>query len=86
MLIACKYAASMKKNIQIRSVSPELHQKLKIKATISGKTLTEFLLNELKAIAERPTVSELQARLSLRSPVRTKMSATKVLRLERLKS
>ena len=75
----------MKRNIQIRSVPPALHAKLKAKASSNGTTLTDFLLNELKFIAERPTVAELKERVLSRTPVRTKMTPTNVLRAERLK-
>jgi len=73
----------MKRNIQIRSVPTELHKKLKSKASLSGKTLTDFLMQELMLIAERPVVSELKERILSRSKVRTKMSPTNVLRGER---
>jgi len=75
----------MKRNIQIRSVPTELHKKLKSKASLSGKTLTDFLMQELMLIAERPVVSELKERILSRSKVRTKMSPTNVLRGERAK-
>ena len=74
----------MKSNIQIRSVPQNLHKKLKDKAESSGKTLTDFLLEELKLIAERPTVNELKDRILSRKPVITKISPTKVLRLVRI--
>ena len=68
----------MKSNIQIRSVPADLHKKLKHKAELTGKTLTDFLLQELKMIAERPTVNEIMDRIAHRKPVRTKMSPTSV--------
>jgi len=75
----------MKSNIQIRSVPTDLHKKLKVKAEITGKTLTDFLLEELKLIAERPTVNELKERILSRKPVRTEMSPSNILRAERIK-
>jgi hypothetical protein len=75
----------MTRNIQIRSVPSELHTKLKNKASLSGKTLTDFLMAELLLIADRPTISELKKRIQSRKPIRTKMSPTNVLRAERVR-
>jgi antitoxin FitA len=79
------YNCSMKSNIQIKSVPSGIHKKLKEKASLAGLSLTEFLMQELKLIAERPTVDELKERLLSRKPVKTSMSPSKVLRAERIK-
>ena len=49
--------------IQIRNVPNELHRKLKARAALSGQSLSDYLLNEIREIAERPTLEELRARL-----------------------
>lgn len=76
---------SIKRNIQIRSVPADLHNKLKDKASLNNKTLTDYLMAELMLIADRPTISELKERIQKRKPIRTKMSPTNVLRAERVR-
>ena len=49
--------------IQIRHVPNELHRRLKARAALSGQSLSDYLLNEIREIAERPTLEELRARL-----------------------
>ena len=53
----------MAKMIQIRHVPDDLHRKLKARAALEGLSVSDFLLREMRGIAERPTVAELQARL-----------------------
>jgi plasmid stability protein len=45
-------------HIQIRNVPPELHRKLKARAASTGMTLSDYLLSELRPIAELPTLAE----------------------------
>jgi plasmid stability protein len=58
----------MSKMIQVRNVPDELHRTLKVRAAQSGMTLSDYLLAELEAIAEKPTLAELAARISQREP------------------
>ncbi|MDO8211205.1 hypothetical protein [Conexibacter sp. CPCC 206217] len=44
--------------IQIRNVPDELHRELKARAARAGMTLSDFLLDELRALAVRPTMQE----------------------------
>jgi plasmid stability protein len=46
-------------HIQIRNVPPELHRKLKIRAAAAGMTLSDYLLRELRPIADLPRLEEL---------------------------
>lgn len=48
----------MSKMIQIRNVPAALHRKLKARAASLGMTLSDYLLTEVEAIAEKPTVPE----------------------------
>jgi antitoxin FitA len=50
-------------HIQIRNVPPDLHRKLKIRATEAGLTLSEYLLREVERTAGRPTIAELTERI-----------------------
>ncbi len=55
--------------IQIRNVPEALHRRLKARAALAGKSLSDYLLAEIAEAAERPTVEELRARLAARTPV-----------------
>lgn len=55
--------------IQIRNVPEALHRRLKSRAALAGKSLSDYLLDEIAEAAERPTAGELRARLAARTPV-----------------
>ena len=55
--------------IQIRNVPDALHRRLKARAALAGKSLSDYLLDEIRETAERPTVEELRARLAQRAAV-----------------
>ena len=69
--------------IQIRNVPDTLHRTLKARAALAGMSLSDYLLSELRSVAERPTMSELRARLESRPPVRLKRSPAQIIRAER---
>jgi len=69
--------------IQIRNVPDSLHRALKAQAALSGMSLSDFLLAEIRQVAERPTIGELRERLHRRSRVATTVSAAEALRRER---
>ncbi len=73
----------MSKMIQLRNVPDALHRKLKARAAMSGMSLSDYLLGEIKEIAERPTMSEMLARLESREPVRIPIDSVGILREER---
>jgi antitoxin FitA len=73
----------MSKMIQIRNVPDDLHRRLKARAALSGISLSEYLLQELRHAAARPTPEEMRARLAERSPVHPKESVVDALRAER---
>ncbi len=56
----------MSKMIQIRNVPEEIHRQLKARAAISGLSLSDFLLHQLRKTLERPTREELLRRLRQR--------------------
>ena len=70
----------MSKMIQIRNVPDELHRKLKARAALEGKSLSDYLLAEVRRSAERPTLAEMTERLAKRSPVRLPVSTASVIR------
>jgi plasmid stability protein len=49
--------------IQIRNVPDGLHRRLKARAALAGMSLSDYLLGEIRRVAERPTIDELRARL-----------------------
>jgi hypothetical protein len=69
--------------IQLRHVRDALHRKLKARAALSGLSLSDYILQEVQRIAERPTVAELRSRLTHRTPVKTKVPPAKAVRAER---
>ncbi len=83
MWSTCNYASSMSKMIQIRNVPDGVHATLKARAALAGQPLTEFLLAEIRRVAERPSAEELAARLVRRSGVRLTTSPAKAVRAER---
>jgi len=69
--------------IQIRNVPETLHRRLKARAAVAGKTLSDYLLEEIRSAAERPTLDELRERLARRSSVKIPISTTQAVREER---
>lgn len=83
MCYACDYAVRMDRMIQVRNVPESLHRTLKARAASAGMTLSDYLLRELREIAERPTLAEFRERLELRKPVRVDFDTAELLREER---
>lgn len=69
--------------IQLRHVPDDLHRKLKARAAMAGMSLSDYLLSEIRVIAERPTIAELRARLDRRASVRPTLSPARAVRAER---
>ena len=68
--------------IQLRNVPDGLHRALKARAAIAGMSLSDYLLMEIKEIAERPTLAELRQRLHARQPI-GELDTVRWLRMER---
>lgn len=83
MCITCSYPNRMSIMIQIRNVPADLHRRLKSRAALAGMTLSDYLLREIRRVAERPSVEELRARLHARAAERPSVSPTRALRAER---
>lgn len=77
------YAGCMSRMIQVRNVPESMHRTLKARAAMAGMSLSDFLLAEMRVLAERPTIAELRERLHRRSPVATGTSAADAVRRER---
>ena len=73
----------MSRMIQVRNVPDSVHRTLKAQAALSGMSLSDFLLAELRQVAERPTILELRERLRRRSRVGSPISAAEAVRRQR---
>jgi len=73
----------MSKMIQLRNVPDALHRNLKSRAALAGMSLSDYLLGEIKEIAERPTLAELRDRLHRRKPVAMELDTARLVREER---
>jgi hypothetical protein len=83
MCCTCNYHFRMSKMIQLRHVPDALHRQLKARAALSGLALSDYLIREVRKIAECPSPEEMRERLQLREPYRGKTSPTDIVRAER---
>jgi plasmid stability protein len=73
----------MSNMIQIRNVPAALHRELKSRAALAGVSLSGYLLDEIRQVAERPTIDQLRARLDGRAAVTLSLSSADAVRAER---
>ena len=73
----------MSKMIQLRNVPDSLHRTLKARAALAGMSLSEYLISEIKEIAERPTLAEMRERLRQREPLAHPIDTARFVREER---
>ncbi|PWB64381.1 MAG: hypothetical protein C3F17_07100 [Bradyrhizobiaceae bacterium] len=69
--------------IQIRNVPDSIHRRLKARAAMAGKTLSDYLLQELREVASRPTLEDMRARLESRPIASLPVAPTEAVRRER---
>ena len=82
--VTCFYVRGMSGTvIQIRNVRDSVHRRLQSRAALAGMSLSDYLLAEIRAAAERPTIEELRSRLASRSEVKTSITPVDSVRLER---
>jgi antitoxin FitA len=79
----CDQVCHMTAMIQIRNVPDLLHRRLKSRAALAGMSLSDYLLAEIREVAERPTIEELRHRLEGRSRVTPAVAPADVIRAER---
>jgi len=75
----------MAKMIQLRNVPDHLHRTLKSRAALAGMSLSDYLLREIRYIAEKPTMEEMMRRLEAVEPVITRITNAQAVREEREK-
>lgn len=73
----------MSKTIEIRNVPESLHRELESRAASGGMTLSDFLLQELHELVQRPTEQEMVARLLAREGITPGVSVADILREDR---
>jgi antitoxin FitA len=83
MLCTCFNVLRMGVMIQIRNVPDPLHRLLKARAALAGKSLSEYLLGQIRNVAERPTLEEMLARLQTRQEAVVSVSPEDAVRAER---
>jgi plasmid stability protein len=69
--------------IQIRNVPDAMHRELKSRASLAGMSLSDYLLDEIRQVAERPTLDQMRTRLQRRSAVTPSVSSTEIIRAQR---
>ncbi|HET6180570.1 MAG TPA: hypothetical protein VFE61_26870 [Candidatus Sulfotelmatobacter sp.] len=73
----------MSKMIQLRNVPDALHRSLKARAAMAGMSLSDYLLAEIREIAERPTLEEFRDRLHTRKAITLELDTARIVREER---
>ena len=73
----------MSKMIQLRNVPDALHRNLKVRAAMAGMSLSDYLLAEIREVAERPTLAEMRGLLHKREPVAVELETVRLVREER---
>jgi plasmid stability protein len=73
----------MPSNLQIRNVPDELHRALKIRAVREGKSMSELVLDQLRATLALPSENELRKRLTEAEPFTMNASSAALIRGER---
>jgi plasmid stability protein len=71
------------KMIQVRHVPDDVHRTLKSRAALAGMSLSDYVLAELRRLAEQPTMDDVLARLAERTRPPLPVSAADVIRHER---
>lgn len=69
--------------IRIRNVPDALHRRLKARAAVAGMSLSDYLLSQIREVAERPTLDELRRRLKRRPRVTLSVPPARAVRAER---
>ena len=69
--------------VQIRNVPEALHRRLKSRAALEGRSLSDYLLAELRRVAERPSLAEMRERLEKRPATDPHPAPEEAIRAER---
>lgn len=69
--------------IQIRNVPDGLHRELKARAAQSGMTLSNYLLDEIREVAVKPSMQQWLDGVSRLEAVETSLTSSEAIHLER---
>lgn len=69
--------------MQIRNVPQRVHRTLKARAVLAGKSLSDYVREELVAMAALPSSAEIRAQLEVAEPFAMKTSSAGMVRAER---
>ena len=70
----------MPKMIQVRDVPEQVHRTLKARAAREGISLSDYIKNELKQMAELPSMQEWMESTRHLKPIRGKQSPAQIIR------
>lgn len=70
----------MAKTVQIRGVPDDVHRALRVRAAAAGMSLSDYLLDELRAIAGRPPIADVLARAQARHGGASREAIVRVIR------
>ncbi len=73
----------MLRTIQVHNVPDELHRRLEARAALMGLSLSDYLLQQIREFADRPTPDEIRSRLASRVPIFLSMDTADAVRAER---
>jgi len=73
----------MSKMLQVRNVPDDVHRALKSKAALAGRSLSDWVLDELERLATLPSEEQLLERLHAVEPFAMTQSSAKLLRKDR---
>jgi len=73
----------MSKMIQLRNVPDDLHRRLKARSAMAGLSLSDYLIREVRRIADQPSMEEWLERVRRLPPVKLKVSTGVLVRAER---
>lgn len=80
MLRTWQHRMDMSVMIQIRNVPEKTHRRLKARAALEGMSMSDYILRELRRLAEKPTLEELRARIAEQPKVELRESAAEAVR------
>lgn len=73
----------MAKMIQLRNVPEDLHRKLKIRAIEANLSLSDYLIREVSAAADRPSLGDLLTAIRERGSATLDETSAEAVRAER---
>jgi antitoxin FitA len=83
MCCTCFSVLHMSVMVQIRNMPDEMHRVLKARAASEGKSLSDYILTELRRTTERPTLAEMLKRLETVSAENPSPTPTELIREDR---